>query len=200
MLNFITALIRPENLEIILQSITDTIKCDWRWYTVGDLKVNSSIINKIHPNQIIMYAPEKHDHYLDCGNTPRNIALDSIKDGWVYILDDDTVLHPNFFNCFTRGIKYYPGSAGYTFFCAYPDGTIRNIPPQHSYNHIDTGCFIFRREVIGNTRFDVNNRNAESSFYKEIYCKYSPYIIHITDVGAYLNFLKIPQDILDFQK
>ena len=96
MLSIITPCSRPENLPRLFQSINFN-KIN-HWYIVYDTSKDRSYEHIFHNYQKIS------EHNIDgtpfnskSGNYQRNYALNLIKEGYVYFLDDDNLIHPDFF-------------------------------------------------------------------------------------------------------
>ncbi len=197
MLNIITPVSRPQFLEIIYHSIESTVTIPWKWYTVIDSIVVKEIIEPLSNNHIVEYCNKKVNNFTDWGNSCRNVGLDLVKDGWVYNLDDDNILHPNFNNAMLNALNYYPQHVGYTFIQEFPNRKVRSVPFQHQPQHLDTAAFIFRRDAIADLRFDPTVRLCDKQFYNDMYDKYWPCIAHISDAACYYDFLKIRGECLD---
>lgn len=98
------------------------------------------------------------------GNYQRNCALDAIRDGWVYFLDDDTVIHPEFF---TELAKVETLAVAFE---QELDTWIREVAPSEMRpDHIDMGQVAMRRDVIGNIRFRLGVYEADGVFIEDVY-------------------------------
>jgi glycosyltransferase involved in cell wall biosynthesis len=118
------------------------------------------------------------------GGIARQQALDIIKDGFVYFLDDDNIIHPNFWNIFNnaRLEKFY------TFNCIaainekilYGDSCKRGT--------IDTGQYLIPRKLIGNTIWQ-NIYTGDGYFIEEIYNNHSDKHCYVNEIAAYYNYI-----------
>lgn len=98
------------------------------------------------------------------GNYQRNCALDAIESGWVYFLDDDTVMHLDFFRELAKVKK-----EAVAFEQDLGNG-IRPVSPERMrVQKIDMGQVAIRREVIGNTRFELGIYEADGIFIETVY-------------------------------
>jgi hypothetical protein len=170
-LHIITPVTRPENLPRILRSIEDSSipQFDIDWYVVFDCASSHMIIS--NENIGTIYEEFKSKENQICGYVQRNHALDQIADGWVYFLDDDTIMHKDmlthffseydeFHTCYLFTSK----SKDMNFYCELEDD-FTNVAP----NRIDIGQFIIKRETIGNTRFREDIYNADGYFINQIF-------------------------------
>ena len=93
-LSIITPCCRPENLCKIYDSIR--FQDIDKWFIVYDTTKDRSYTHRYvgHPNII----------EVDCsdpgvtGNPQRNLGISMVKDGFLFFLDDDNIIHPDFRN------------------------------------------------------------------------------------------------------
>jgi len=171
-LNIITPCSRPQNLEVISKSI-NIPKENYRWIVVFDaLKVLKNI-----PENCEAYAIK--DFNSISGNAQRNFALNLITQGHIYFNDDDTIIHPNFWN----SIKEY-NIDFISFKQSEKNGNIRLEGNNISLGHIDSHNFVISIECMGDTRWILNRYDADGLFAFECYQKaktkmYIPKILSI---------------------
>lgn len=91
-INVITPCTRVDNLWKIYDSINFP---NYRWLVVFDGKHISSIPPDLPPT-VEPYIVT--DDIGIMGNSQRNYGIDLVEDGWVYFLDDDTVIHPHLYS------------------------------------------------------------------------------------------------------
>ena len=95
MVSIITACSRPQNLKEIYKSI-EFQKVD-KWYIIYDTSkcrtYDFIYASDLNANKILELTC---DHPGFAGHPQINFALDLIKDGFVYIMDDDNIFHPTF--------------------------------------------------------------------------------------------------------
>lgn len=95
MIHLITPCQRPGNLPHVLGSIRRELDgLDWCWWTIIDGRLVDQQVPMLDPNHrvIASYPPPS----IFAAGFLRNVALRQIQEGWVYDLDDDTIIHPNF--------------------------------------------------------------------------------------------------------
>lgn len=183
MLTIITPCCRSENLETMITSI-DFDKVD-KWIIVYDTSKKRTYEHMKTDNEKIVQ--------VDCsdegstGNCQRNFAIDMVEDGFIYFLDDDNIMHPDFFK------DIYPELCDehnvYTFNCQRYKKSVQygNNPRVH---FIDTSMYVVHTKVIKDTRWLVNRYNADGEFIEEVIFKNNDKKFnYINKVGAFWNRL-----------
>ncbi len=129
-LHVITACSRPWNLQAVADSITEA-SCDpWQidWHVVFDLA-------KTHVG----------------GQGPKNRVLDQITDGWVFVLDDDTLMHPDLL---TKAAEHIADVDAIVVSQERINGRVLHAAPTNlKVGRIDAGQALMRRDLIGLERF-----------------------------------------------
>jgi glycosyltransferase involved in cell wall biosynthesis/GR25 family glycosyltransferase involved in LPS biosynthesis len=93
-LTIVTPCSRQENLETIKKSIQ--FKYVKQWIIVYDpFKTYSQEKVFDDPQITELYMPQLNP-WSKMGNSQRDYAINLIKEGWIYFLDDDNLMHPNF--------------------------------------------------------------------------------------------------------
>ena len=113
----ITRVTRLENLSTIFKTIFNTSKFNVTWYISFDTnivkEINTDILNMVQiPNCILKFIECKNGDY---GYEMINIILDEIKQGFIYILDDDNILHEDFYDDIYKAILDNPDKKGFVF-------------------------------------------------------------------------------------
>ena len=177
-LTIITPCSRPENLQKVKESIT--ITCTW-------------IIVYDSERPIEQFSDEKWIIETNVkggisGNLQRNLAFDYVElNDWVYFLDDDNLLHPDFYK-----LCIFPQrSMGYIFGQDLGNGQLR-IPNKDNIKvgHIDQAQYLLHMSLIGKSRF-LQVYEADGYFIQDIYRKHSNEINISEAVLSYYNKLKI---------
>ena len=161
-LHVITAITRPANLGAIAASLAAacaTARVDLTWHWVFDW-----------------------DHAHIGGQKRKNDALDAIGDGWVWMLDDDTVAHSEILQAWLRWART-DGVDAVVFGQTRADGRILEANAEHArVGHIDIGQAIIRRDSIADTRLE-EHYDADGVFLETVL----PRISTIYD-NRYLSF------------
>lgn len=92
-------------------------------------------------------------------SVPRNVGLDNAKGKYIAFIDSDDLVKPNYIEKILNKINSSTWDYCYiSWECSTSQVIIRNNPP--SWNCCVWNC-IYKRELIGNTRFDPRLRIAE---------------------------------------
>lgn len=168
-ITIITPCSRPENLEAVAKSIN----FDCKWVIVFDCSFDEYI--KIVLNDTpLLRKPWINTLYVKggvSGNAQRNLAIDSIHDGFIYCLDDDNLMHPEFYEA-TKGILANNPDAKCIFYSQ--DVQWRHIgvravnPSSVRVNGIDQAQFLISRELIGKERYQ-QKYEADGLFIQKIF-------------------------------
>ncbi len=135
-LTIVTPLWRWENLSNLAESIPKGV----RWVVVNS--------GSKPPSVPVPVNAEFHTIESDRGVDKRNRGIEIVKNGYLYFLDDDTIVHPHFHKLLKMDPKY----DFIHFNQVWPNGA-RRIGGEVKLNRIDVGNFIVKRELVGNIRF-----------------------------------------------
>lgn len=128
MLHILTAVTRPNNLPVMARSLTGQWR-DLTWHLRHD---------------------REHAHVG--GQRPKNVMLDEVRDGWVWVLDDDTLAHPGLFTALQPHFDD-PDVDAVVVSQLRRDGSVLHAAPGNVMpNFIDIGQAVIRRERIGDER------------------------------------------------
>lgn len=131
-LHVLTACSRPDNLAALAGSLAAAATLNWElcWHLRFDLD-------------------RKHVG----GQQLKNDMLDQISDGWVYVLDDDTIVHPDLF----QAAAQLTGRDAVVVSQDRTDGRLLNASAENvRVGHIDIGQAVIRRNVIGQHRIPIH--------------------------------------------
>lgn len=178
-LNIITPCSRPENLHKIAESI-NIPRENYRWIVVCDLKElpNADLI----PKNCEIYT---HKDPCSCvGHSQRNFALEMIKQGHIYMQDDDTLMHPELWENIkdlTQDFIHFNQS--------FPNGNLRLNTAKVGVGYIDSHNFIVSRELVGDMRWEIDKYEADGMF-AELCMQKNPTYISINKVLSIYNSLR----------
>ena len=186
MLFIITPCSRPKNLHRIYQSM-NFAKVD-RWYIVYDTSKGRDYTFNYTDNDKIIEI--KHDEEGVCGHPQINRALDEIdevSDAFVYVLDDDNIMHPVFWIL----LNTLDSNHIYTWDQNRADSNRFFKGNVFKKYYIDTAQFIVPRNLIGNIRWSPNERGADAKFIIEIHEKHSHVFKYIPEIASFFNYLTV---------
>jgi hypothetical protein len=177
-------IITPSCRQLLLHKIKESIEFEKidRWIIVYDTSKNRSY-NKIfnHPKILETFC----DHVGVVGHPQRNYGLSLVENGHIYFLDDDNIIHPNFWSIVNRlDIRFF-----YTF------DQMRNKNGQLllgnnvRVNHIDTAMFIVHKNHIKDIKWHEDRYNADGYFITDIFRTNPRSHIYINELACYYNFL-----------
>lgn len=118
-LHIITRCSRTQNLLKIKESIFSRPSDDFEvfWHVTFDTTVLKDIDAEILSQLEHDYISPKFRKSTtgDYGHTFINISLSQIQNGWIYILDDDNILHPELLPTISKLIEENPEKRAYIF-------------------------------------------------------------------------------------
>lgn len=119
------------------------------------------------------------------GNSQRNRALEEIRQGLVYFLDDDNVVHPHFWeilhNITLGHITTFDQAR-----TAHDGGVLKG--KNVVVNGIDTAMFVIDRALIGHSRFMPFEYSADGIFVQEVLQNHPSRHVYIPEVAAFYNY------------
>jgi len=178
MLTIITPCSRPNNLSKLYDSIHfDKVH---KWIIVYDTSKDRAYQK--------LYEGIPKIQELECnkgisGNPQRNLALTLVDDGFIYFLDDDNIIHPNFWNIYD---SFTPDNF-YTFDQKRGNNILfgNNI----KLDQIDTAMFIIHKKHVNNLLWKEDKYNADGIFIVELYNKNKNLHVYINTIACYYNYL-----------
>jgi hypothetical protein len=179
----VTACSRPDNLEAILSSIiAANPPKDLIWIVYWDLAVNPEVNSKKlvgHRDIQIFYT--SYVAGSGWGHAARNKWLDLNVQGWIYFLDDDNLLHPDFFKVVLENIQRKVLLIGQQQFWT------QERKPGRSVCSVDLAQLVFQRECVGDLKFNLHYE-ADGEFIERL-TAVVPYKM-IDTVASYYNRLR----------
>ena len=183
MLTIITPCCRPENLSQLFDSL-DFDKLD-RWLIVHD----SDEPRKLFTHEKIVEIHHRSPPDGRAGHSQRNAGLECVKDGLIYFLDDDTVIHPDFWKI----SPIFDDQHFYTFdqqrwdeFVPNPGDTFRGNEPK--LMKMDSAQYVVPRHMCG--KFIENDYRADGFFIEEVGIRNHLSHVYIPIVACYYNYLR----------
>lgn len=189
-INIITPCSRPENLKHVIKSIN--FPC--MWYIVFDMELEE--YEKIVNSEDYSFLKEiwiktMHTKGGVSGNKQRNMALDEIKSGFVYVLDDDNLMHEYFYEKTCEIIHKNGNLKGILYSQSLPDNQVRFVDPNMVVvNRIDQAQYLLDYSLLKTIRYE-QLYNADGILIENIFKNNRElFYINNTTVITYYNKLK----------
>jgi glycosyltransferase involved in cell wall biosynthesis len=196
-LNIITRCSRINNLYKLSESIFSTDKFDITWYLVFDTNfvtdLNIDLLLHLQSlNMVISFAKSiQGDH----GHQLINKCIDTIQDGWVYVLDDDNLIHENFYERINevlgktdkKAIIFNQKIGGIDF----TGQDLRICSPENvKVSKIDMAQFLLKRDLIGDSRIVQGQYVADGIFIENLHNNNTEEFLFIDEVLCYYNYFQ----------
>lgn len=205
MLHIVTPVSRPENIYKIAKSIRDQVNTGmdgFMWHLVFDkvltLEQKTYIMSQVLTDNFVRVHDSIHEKAL-VGHAHRNFFMKELQrekypePNWIYFLDDDTILHPDFLPTIYQHTIETTDKALIIFHQLSANGSIRLFakPEDVKVCHIDMGMYMFNFDNIPEQYFEVDDYCADGIFAEELVKKigYSPILV-IEKPLSYYNFLR----------
>jgi hypothetical protein len=120
-----------------------------------------------------------------CGHPQINYAINKITDGYVYVLDDDNIMHPEFWKI----APHFDGEHVYTVDQLREPNRRVLLGNNISIGNIDTAQFIVPAKLIGDIRWPEQARCGDYAFISKINKKHPTKFRYIRGVFSYWNYL-----------
>lgn len=201
-LNIITRCTRLNFIKKVKESIFNTKLFDIKWWVAFDTRVikdiDADFLTELQSLGGEAYFVKGEDG--DMAHSILSTIIDKIEDGFVYFLDDDNIIHENFYQKINQSILENPNKKGFIFSqkVSGKDFTgldVREANPNNvRVQHIDMAQFLLRRDLIGDTRFVKGDYKADGYFIEDIYKNNKEDFFFIKDILCYYNYLKTPSN------
>lgn len=185
-IKIITPCSRPENLKWMLGNILHLKEKEW--YIIHDAKEisNAEIYNFDWIHQVAVKGGVS-------GNLQRNFALDVIHETgeacFIYVLDDDNILHPDFNTEIEKLQIENPNKKGFIFSQQLKTHVRNNNENNITECNIDQAQFILHSDLYKDVRYN-QHYNADGQLIEKIYKTHSDKFLITDKILCYYNFLK----------
>lgn len=197
MINIVTRCSNPKNILKIKESIFNQAGniVWWVFFDTSVLKnIDSYILENLDSTNIKTFF--KKSKPGDFAHEFINMAIEKIKTGWVYVLDDDNILHEDFVESITDIINKHPNKKAIVFNQKidkrdFTGLDIRIAKPENMMvQHIDMAQFILKRDIIGDNRFKLFDYKSDGHFIEKIYNNSPEDFYFLDKILCYYNFFK----------
>lgn len=201
--NLVTAVSRPDNLPRIHRSAEFALsrsRMRARWIIVVD---GHEVVPPAIETQLVgdRLQAEKIVHgggRCPYGIAQKNQGMDAVGDGYYHCLDDDNIVHPDFFSGLQRAIEGNPARRAFVFGQQRWDsiGNLVASPHRMTLYNIDNTMFVVHSSLIGHRRYDIGKAGSEDFyFFKALYEAHREEFVFIPETLAYYNFIRhFPQE------
>lgn len=199
-IHVLTRCTRLGNLPFVENSIvyqSRTVNVNWK-ITVDISAVDvidTSVLKKLKTSYSIRFWEGTKG---DMGHSFLNRLINEIhSDDWIYVLDDDNTMWPNFLKEIEQVIEDNR-KAEVIVFSQYVGGKdfsgleIREASPENvKVSKIDMAQYVFKKSVVGSTEFKWLSYTADGSFAEELYNNHPDKFVFIDKVMCSYNSLQV---------
>ena len=197
MIHLVTAVSRPDNLPRIQKSIArsllrSNLKAKWILVLDAGHALPPSVEGRLREGAVeiekLVYGGGRHPY----GVPQKNLGMDSIKDGYYHCIDDDNIVHPEFFAGIERAMRANPGKRAFVFGQQRWDNvkSLTASPDRMEYGKIDNTMFVTHSTLIGSARYDLSRSGKEDfHFFRMLYDLHKEDFVFLPDTLAYYNFI-----------
>jgi len=194
-LHLLTRCTRLSNLRIIRDTVFPS-PLDVTWHIIFDTSIVKSFNNVLIDE--LKQLPTKI-YYIESNGTdylyPQlSDIINTIDEGFVSILDDDNILHSDFYNSIEKIIKQYPDKKAFVYkqYIGGKDFTglkVRDIGPEHmKLQHIDSAQYIIEVNLYKTRQYE-EGYDADGRFIEPFYKEHADKFHFIDEVLCYYNHL-----------
>lgn len=189
LLYIITPCSRPEYLVDIRETLAAGY--DWTWIIV----YSSNPSQHAFPGADNVYEvwPGVEGNYDDepstAGNVLRNVGISLVEmpSSYLYFLDDDNIMHPNFWEIVYPMLK--ERRSDFVTFDQQRTPQQILVGPRAELGKIDTAMFVTQRSLVNESRWRVARYDADGCFAEEMQAKASHHA-YISHTCAYYNYFR----------
>lgn len=187
-LNIVTPVTRPNNLECIHNSITRSFRRALpNWWVVFDAAAKFTPLPPSWRN-VVFWGPGPNRAGI-AGYQLRNFALELICSGWVYFLDDDNLVHPNLETAWLGAVKEHPDAKWFIFRQVRRSGEVYlrpHCPPRIGL--VDVGQCIIAVDALRGYRFREDRYDADGELFQRMAAAVPP--VCIDEEATFYNALR----------
>jgi len=122
------------------------------------------------------------------GQGVKNRLLEGISEGWVWILDDDTTVHPDLLRRVGEEIERDPSLQAVVVSQKRPEGVLVADPVNVRVGHIDSGQVVLHRGLIGGTQL-LDKHDADGHFFEAL-LRDAPGVSYLNEILCFHNALE----------
>jgi len=196
-LNIVTALSRPGNLSAIIASMGELGRVPElraRWIVIYDGSEAPNELGRLGPlpGALQLVPIPWPNGKCKFGINQKNFGMDHMEPGYFHLLDDDNIIHPQFFGRVASLIAQNPGKKAFGFNQRRWDhhGDLPCQPDRMVPGKIDNTMFVVATEFIGQKRYDLSRAGTEDGwFFHELFKKDPGAWLFTDEWLVYYNYL-----------
>lgn len=194
MFDIITPCTRPKNLGIMYESILNALpNKDFVWHVVFDTHVLKQGEHDAVPSFPQVYTYEYGPEDGVAGKAQINYILDHLSnttDTWVYVLDDDNILHPVFGRAVNSFIESKQPQRALCLMQQVTPDHFRTVEPARvKATFIDQAQYVLHRSLIGDRRYR-QDYCGDGQFIEQIYQDFPDEFAFLNYPASYYNYLR----------
>ena len=191
-INIVTVCSRVQNLITIKNSIFNELSSvfDVYWYiTLDKSKVNSVPIELLGNDNILFSTIDSIDILNDGAGQARNILFNKIEEGYIHVIDDDNIVHPNFWNLihlYGKGNNVIVGNQ------ILNNGNIRLFGRRDNMfvSQVDSASITWDRKIQGDIMWN-EVYCCDGIFVEELMASHEDKFVYTNETISYYNYLSI---------
>jgi len=200
-LNIVTRCTRVQNIQKIKKSIDIQNSFDLKWWILFDTRFNSNIDQDLIDDLISFGAIVKFFYSVpgDMGHSYLNEVFSEINEGFIYVLDDDNILHENFYS------EIYPVISNtdkkIIVFDQYVGGKDfsgveirKSCLDNVKVTKIDFAQYVFHQSLTVNKKLRPMEYCADGYFIEELADENSDMFLFLGKVLCYYNYISNLED------
>lgn len=201
-IHIITRCTRLNNILKVKESVFSTNKFNIKWYVIFDTSslkdIDAEILSSLYEDNIILKFVKGSPG--DFGHSLINQTIETIEDGWIYIIDDDNKIHENFYNELSDKINEIPEAKGFIFHQQIDKKDFTGLDvriaktDEVKVSKIDMAQFCAKREIIGNHRIPHDMYVGDGVWIENIYKEKSQEFVLIDKIISYYNYFSNPNN------
>lgn len=204
LINMVTAVSRPENLLRIKKSAELSLarsSLTARWYIVvdGEGALPPAIESALQGGRVEVRKTIHDGGSCRFGIAQKNLGMQVAGAGFFHCLDDDNLVHPDFFTGVQRAMEANPSKRAFVFSQRRWGGEESLVASPHRMQaaKIDNTMFVVHSSLIANNRYDLQKAGLEDFyFFRKLYDQHRDEFVFLPETLAFYNYIRhFPQEM-----
>jgi|TARA_B110000902_G_scaffold206188_1_gene234891 glycosyltransferase involved in cell wall biosynthesis len=197
-INIITRCTRTSNLLDIKENVFSSPKgVNSTWHIIfdtGALKdIDAETLSQISGKNTKLHFVDGEKGGMLYPET--SALIETFKDGWIYLLDDDNILHEDFYVSIKKSIKENPDAYVHLVSQQVDGKDFTNLdvriasPENTAYQKIDIAQMVLNRRIFDTQSFSADYA-ADGFFIEKVYSEHPTKFVWINNVLSHYNYLQ----------